>query len=123
MVRAGEASGALAIIFERLAEFERSRDDLRNYIVSSMIYPALLAMVGSASIMILLTFVVPRFAAIFHDGHMKMPMPTRIMLEASDIRARPTGGSALAAVVASVDSLARLYAHGGRAGCGGTGRG
>src|SRR5215475_8054492 len=43
MVRAGEASGALATIFERLAEFERSRDDLRNFIVSSMIYPALLA--------------------------------------------------------------------------------
>ena len=39
MVRAGEASGALAGVFERLAEFERSRDDLRNYIISSMIYP------------------------------------------------------------------------------------
>src|ERR1700736_124564 len=49
MVRAGEASGALAAIFERLAEFERSRDDLRNFIVSSMIYPALLATVGLAS--------------------------------------------------------------------------
>src|ERR1700732_4773814 len=35
MVRAGEASGALAAIFERLGEFERSRDDLRNYIISS----------------------------------------------------------------------------------------
>ena len=46
MVRAGEASGALAVIFERLAEFERTRDDLRNYIISSMIYPALLAMRG-----------------------------------------------------------------------------
>ncbi len=44
MVRAGEASGALATIFERLAEFERTRDDLRSYIVSSMIYPALLAL-------------------------------------------------------------------------------
>ena len=43
MVRAGEASGALAVIFERLAEFERTRDELRNYIISSMIYPALLA--------------------------------------------------------------------------------
>ena len=39
MVRAGEASGALAAIFERLAEFERTRDDLRSYIISSMIYP------------------------------------------------------------------------------------
>ena len=49
-------------IFERLAEFERSRDDLRNYIISSMIYPALLAAVGLGSIVVLLTFVVPRFA-------------------------------------------------------------
>src|ERR1700752_607333 len=39
MVRAGEASGSLAPIFERLAEFERTRDDLRGYIVSSLIYP------------------------------------------------------------------------------------
>src|SRR5215469_4839146 len=46
MVRAGEASGSLAVIFERLADFERSRDDLRSYIISSMIYPALLALVG-----------------------------------------------------------------------------
>ena len=43
MVRAGEASGSLAAVFERLAEFERSRDELRSYIISSMIYPALLA--------------------------------------------------------------------------------
>ena len=42
MVRAGEASGSLAVVFERLSEFERTRDDLRNYIVSSMAYPTLL---------------------------------------------------------------------------------
>jgi general secretion pathway protein F len=83
MVRAGEASGALSPIFERLAEFERSRDDLRNYIISSMIYPALLAMVGLSSILILLTFVVPRFAAVFSDSHLKIPVPTKIMLETS----------------------------------------
>jgi general secretion pathway protein F len=85
MVRAGEASGALAAIFERLAEFERSRDDLRNFIVASMIYPALLATVGLASIIILLTFVVPRFATIFSDPRMKIPVPTQIMLEVSHV--------------------------------------
>jgi general secretion pathway protein F len=83
MVRAGEASGALAAIFERLAEYERSRDDLRNYIISSMVYPALLAMVGIASVIILLTVVVPRFAAIFEGSSMKIPVPTQIMLTAS----------------------------------------
>jgi general secretion pathway protein F len=85
MVRSGEASGALSAIFERLAEFERSRDDLRNYIISSMIYPALLTMVGLGSIFTLLNFVVPRFAAVFSDSHLKIPLPTKIMLEASGI--------------------------------------
>src|SRR5205085_4861723 len=80
MVRAGEASGALAIVFERLAEFERTRDELRNYIISSMIYPALLFVVGTISVIFLLTFVVPRFAQVFQDSHLKMPLPTKIML-------------------------------------------
>ena len=65
MVRAGEASGSLGQIFERLSEFERSRDELRSYIVSSMIYPALLACVGVGSIFVMLNFVVPRFATHF----------------------------------------------------------
>jgi general secretion pathway protein F len=85
MVRAGEASGSLAVIFERLSEFEKTRDELRNYIISSMIYPALLACVGLASILILLNFVVPRFATIFEGTTMKMPLPTKIMLDASYI--------------------------------------
>ncbi len=83
MVRAGEASGALAQIFERLADFERTRDDLRSFIISSMIYPALLATVGLASVVILLMFVVPRFATIFSDPRMKIPTPTRLMMAAS----------------------------------------
>jgi general secretion pathway protein F len=85
MVRAGEASGSLAAIFERLSEFERTRDDLRSYIIGSMIYPALLASVGFASIILLLTFVVPKFASIFTESTMKMPTPTRLMLDASEI--------------------------------------
>lgn len=101
MVRAGEASGALTTIFERLAEFERTRDDLRNYIISSMIYPALLALVGLGSIFILLNFVVPRFATLFADTRMKIPLPTQIMLTASEyVRAYWwMGASALAAVI------------------------
>jgi general secretion pathway protein F len=85
MVRAGEASGSLGTIFERLSEFERSRDELRSYIVSSMIYPSLLALVGVGSIFVILNFVVPRFATIFDDSRMKIPLPTLIMLQASHI--------------------------------------
>src|SRR5271170_8049978 len=83
MVRAGEASGSLASVFDRLSEFERSSDDLRAYIVSSMVYPALLALVGAASIAILMNFVVPRFAGVFEQSHLVMPAPTRMLIETS----------------------------------------
>jgi general secretion pathway protein F len=101
MVRAGEASGSLAAVFDRLAEFERTRDDLRNYIVSSMVYPALLATVGTTSVIFLLTFVVPRFGSVFKDSHLKVPTPMRIMLEVSDVLTT-YGWMGIAALVGSV---------------------
>lgn len=83
MVRAGEASGQLATMFQRLSEFERTRDDLRGYVISSLVYPALLAFVGVASVFVLLFFVVPRFAEVFEQSRIQMPLPTMIMLQAS----------------------------------------
>jgi len=107
IVRAGEASGALAPVFERLAEFERTHDEVRNYIISSMIYPALLALVGLGSILVLMNFVVPRFALVFQESRMQMPLPTKILLETSTILKR-YGWIALAAVAAGVIGL-RAY--------------
>jgi general secretion pathway protein F len=101
MVRAGEASGSLAAIFERLAEYERTRDELRGYIVSSMVYPALLTLVGLGSIFTLLYYVVPRFSQVFAESRMKMPTPTRILLEVSAV-VRTYGGWAVVAFVAAV---------------------
>jgi general secretion pathway protein F len=102
MVRAGEASGSLAGIFDRLAEFERTRDDLRGYIVSSLIYPALLTVVGLSSIFVLLNFVVPRFALIFSDPRMQVPTPTLIMLEVSKIVQRSWLPAAIALAAALI---------------------
>lgn len=84
MVRAGEASGSLGQVFERLAEFERTRDELRSYIIGSMVYPALLSLVGLGSILVLMYYVVPRFATVFEAGQLKMPLPTQIMIETSN---------------------------------------
>ncbi|MCU1336209.1 MAG: type secretion system protein [Bryobacterales bacterium] len=102
MVRAGEASGSLAQIFDRLSEFERTRDDLRGYIVSSLIYPCLLTLVGLGSIFVLLNFVVPRFALIFSDPRMKIPTPTLILLEVSALVQAYWLPAALTMVVAVV---------------------
>jgi general secretion pathway protein F len=88
IVRAGEAGGALAPVFARLAEFECTRDELRNYILSSMIYPALLVAVGLASITLMLYFVVPRFAQVFEESRLRMPAATQALLEASNLLKR-----------------------------------
>jgi general secretion pathway protein F len=111
MVRAGEASGSLGQIFERLSVFERSRDELRSYIISSMIYPALLALVGAGSIAVLLGFVVPRFASIFDDSRMKIPVPTQIMLEGSKIVQQ--WGWLVALSIAALAIAFRLYTRSG----------
>ncbi len=50
-----------------------------------MTYPALLMLVGLGSILVLLNFVVPRFASVFEESHMKIPLPTQMMLDASKI--------------------------------------
>jgi len=83
MVRAGEASGSLAVVFERLSEFERTRDDLRNYIKSSLAYPSLLVVVGIASILVLMNFVVPRFAMVFEQSRIPIPAPTKVLIDVS----------------------------------------
>ncbi|MBI3210442.1 MAG: type II secretion system F family protein, partial [Candidatus Solibacter usitatus] len=107
MVRAGEASGSLGAVFTRLAEFERTRDDLRGYIVSSLTYPALLAVVGLGSIGVLLNFVVPRFANVFEETRMKMPLPTKILLEAS----KYVQAYGLYALIAALAAVALLVAY------------
>jgi general secretion pathway protein F len=110
MVRAGEASGSLAAVFERLSEFERTRDDLRNYIIGSMVYPALLTLVGIGSIFILMYFVVPRFASVFEQGHLKMPLPTKILLSVSDA-VRRYGPAALGALALGLAAM-QVYIRG-----------
>jgi general secretion pathway protein F len=85
MVRAGEASGSLASIFERLSEYEKSRDELRGYIISSMVYPTLLTVVGFGSIFTLLYYVVPRFASAFSASSAKIPAVTQALLDVSSV--------------------------------------
>jgi len=107
MVRAGEASGSLASIFERLSEYEKTRDELRGYIVSSMVYPALLTVVGFGSIFVLMYYVVPRFASAFTTSNMRIPAMTQALLDVSSW-VRAYGLWVLGALVAALAAF-RLY--------------
>jgi general secretion pathway protein F len=83
MVRAGERGGVLESTLARLAEFLEEAQALRDTVVSALIYPALLTVVGGAAVVFLMTFVIPRFADIFRDLGGAIPAPTRLLLAVS----------------------------------------
>lgn len=85
MIKAGEAGGALDEILERLLEYLENSEELRDYIVSSLIYPCILALVGASSIIVMITFVIPKFAVIFENAGAPIPLPMKLMLGASGI--------------------------------------
>ena len=88
MVSAGEASGSLDIIFERLAEHLEESAELRSQVKSALLYPALMAVVATIGVTVLLLFVVPRFTAILEDVGGTLPLSTRLLVGVSDALAR-----------------------------------
>jgi len=80
MVRAGEVGGVLESVLQRLGEFLESSQDLKDYIKSAMVYPIFLVCVGGLSIIILLTFVIPKFSVMFADMGQAIPLTTRFLL-------------------------------------------
>src|SRR5688572_6216841 len=85
MVKAGEAGGILEEILARLETFLETSENLRSYMVGALIYPALLSVVGVVSVTILTLFVVPRFASIFRDMGLPLPLPMAILKGAGDL--------------------------------------
>lgn len=84
MIRAGEAGGILEPVLVRLGIFLENSQDLKEYIISAMVYPVFLVFVGGASIIVLLTFVIPKFSIIFSDLGAAVPLATRILLGVSE---------------------------------------
>jgi general secretion pathway protein F len=85
MVKAGESGGFLETILSRLAQYLQSTKEIRDYLISVMIYPLILTIVSGTSIIILITFVIPRFGRIFSDMGQAIPLPTQILLFISQL--------------------------------------
>jgi general secretion pathway protein F len=83
MVRAGEKGGVLEVALRRLAEFLESRAAFAEAVVTALIYPAFVTVVAAGAVVFLMTFVLPRFAAIFADLKQTIPLPTQIVLAVS----------------------------------------
>lgn len=84
MIRAGEAGGVLDVVLEKLNEFLESSKELKDHVVSAMIYPTILVVTGGLSIIVLLTYVLPKFSVIFAELGTSLPLPTQIVLAFSN---------------------------------------
>jgi general secretion pathway protein F len=83
MVRAGEASGALDVVLERLAEYTEASARLRAKVQSALTYPVLMGLTSMGILLFLLSYVVPKVTKIFEDTHQALPAMTVVLLTIS----------------------------------------
>lgn len=80
MAKAGESGGITGEVLMRLGTFLEDSVELKDYVKSALVYPAFLVFIGGVSIIILLTFVIPKFSIIFSDMGQTLPLPTQFLL-------------------------------------------
>ncbi len=83
MVAAGESSGTLELVLERLADLTESREETKKKIQAALAYPIMMSLIGAGVLIILLTYVVPGIVGIFSDLNQTLPLPTRILISVS----------------------------------------
>jgi len=83
MVRAGEASGELAEVLERLCRHYERVQEAREKVMMALTYPLIMLAVGMVTILFTMMYVVPRFTAIFNELGSTLPLPTQMMIAIS----------------------------------------
>lgn len=83
-VAAGEQSGRLDTVLERLADYAESRDALRQKVLTALAYPVLLALVAIAVVTGLLVYVVPQIVGVFSNLKQALPWPTTFLIALSE---------------------------------------
>ncbi len=84
MVRAGEASGSLDLVLDRLAEYSESQEALRGRFKAAMVYPVIMLFLSTGILFFLITVVIPQFTKMFSDMEQTLPLPTIILINISD---------------------------------------
>jgi type IV pilus assembly protein PilC len=85
MIKAGEASGQLDTILQRLAEYQESTEKLRREIKGAMTYPVVSLVMITGITIFLLVFIIPKFNDIFKSLRVDLPLPTVIVLGISKL--------------------------------------
>ncbi|HVC01506.1 MAG TPA: type II secretion system inner membrane protein GspF [Steroidobacteraceae bacterium] len=82
-VSAGEQSGRLDHVLDRLADFTESRQAMGQEVSNALVYPIVLLVLSFAIVSFLLAYVVPQVVAVFEAGHEQLPLATRILIGTS----------------------------------------
>ncbi len=82
-ISAGEQSGKLDLVLERLSDFTESRQVMGQQVSNALVYPIVLMVLSFAIVSFLLAYVVPQVVAVFQSGHQALPLATRILIGAS----------------------------------------
>ena len=85
MVRAGEASGSLDVVLERLAEFGENQHAIRSRVKAALLYPLFMAIVGIVVLFLLITFIVPSITSVFEGTQQALPTPTILLIGISTV--------------------------------------
>jgi len=85
MVAAGEASGALEVVLERLAEFQEDQAAVQSKVVTALIYPILMVLVGAGVMLFLLAFVIPKIVVVFQENKATLPLITVVVIKLSTL--------------------------------------
>ncbi|PIU18892.1 MAG: pilus assembly protein PilC [Elusimicrobia bacterium CG08_land_8_20_14_0_20_44_26] len=84
MARAGELGGILDVILERLSTYLEAAQDLRSKVKGALMYPIVVVVISFGVTMFLMVFVIPAFKEVFSSFGSNLPLPTQIMINASD---------------------------------------
>ena len=99
MVRAGEQSGALVEVLRRVAQHYARFAEVQSKFTSALIYPAIVGCVGLTIIIFFMTFMLPRFTAIFTGMDVRMPASTQMLMDLSELFGRGSTWLAIAVTV------------------------
>jgi type IV pilus assembly protein PilC len=84
VLRSAELTGNLDIVLDQLADYIERDIDARSKVTSALVYPAITMVMAIVTVVVLTTFVLPRFRRFFTSLHAKLPLPTRMLLGASN---------------------------------------
>lgn len=87
MVKSGEASGSLDVVLEQLAEFGEAQHAMKSRVRAALMYPVVMAIIGTIILVLLMTFIVPSITKVFEGSQKALPLPTIILMHLSDFMA------------------------------------